>query len=223
MRRTSNYQNTGPVQNVNDNAIRCYEDGSRPDTETADVKAGSKIGFKIYYSITHPGPMMAYMAKVPSGESAATWDGSGEAWFKIDGMEPTVSESGLSWPAEGTYIHTYIHTCCSALHRPCMYIQADFLQLGLSTYEVTLPSSLPDGEYLIRVEHIALHSAGGQGGAQFYLACGQLNVSGGGNGTPSPLVSFPGAYSPDDPGILINLDWPIPTSYEMPGPPVWEG
>ena len=97
------------------------------------------------------------------------------------------------------------------------------LVAGLTEVTTTLPESLPSGDYLIRVEHIGLHSAGGQGGAQFYLACGQLTVTNGGDGSPSPLVSFPGAYSPTDPGILINLDWPIPTSYVMPGPPVWQG
>ncbi|KAK2731784.1 hypothetical protein FQN57_003164 [Myotisia sp. PD_48] len=182
IRRTSNYQHTGPVQNVNSGSIRCYEDSNRPAAQIASVAAGSSIGFSVYYSITHPGPLLVYMAKVPAGKTAADWDGSGRVWFKISELAPT----------------TY--------------------RVGFTKVPVTLPSSLPSGDYLIRVEHIALHSAGGQGGAQFYLACGQLNVTGGGNGTPGPLVSFPGAYSPTDPGILINLDWPIPTSYTMPGP-----
>lgn len=94
---------------------------------------------------------------------------------------------------------------------------------GLTEATVTIPSSLPDGEYLLRIEHIALHSAGSEGGAQFYISCAQLSVTGGGGGSPGPLVSFPGAYSPTDPGILINIYWPVPTSYELPGPEVWQG
>jgi hypothetical protein len=31
--------------------------------------------------------------------------------------------------------------------------------------------------------------------AQFYLACGQVNVTGGGSGTPGPLVAIPGVYT----------------------------
>lgn len=72
-----------------------------------------------------------------------------------------------------------------------------------------LPASLPSGEYLIRAEHIALHSAQSSGGAQFYISCGQLNVTGGGAGTPGPLVAFPGAYKATDPGIMINIYYPV--------------
>lgn len=32
------------------------------------------------------------------------------------------------------------------------------------------------GQYLVRIEHIALHSASSFGGAQLYIACGQINV-----------------------------------------------
>ena len=45
------------------------------------------------------------------------------------------------------------------------------------------------------MEHIALHSASGFQGAQFYISCSQINVSGGGSGTPGPLVSIPGVYN----------------------------
>lgn len=31
--------------------------------------------------------------------------------------------------------------------------------------------------------------------AQFYISCGQLNVTGGGSGKPGPLVSIPGVYT----------------------------
>lgn len=95
--------------------------------------------------------------------------------------------------------------------------------LGASEVSVDIPSALPDGEYLIRAEHIALHDAGYVGGAQFYLACGQINITGGGSGSPGPLVSFPGAYSSSDPGILIDFNGPPPKEYIFPGPEVWEG
>jgi len=39
-----------------------------------------------------------------------------------------------------------------------------------------VPKSTPSGEYLVRVEHIALHSAGSVGGAQFYISCAQVKV-----------------------------------------------
>jgi hypothetical protein len=70
---------------------------------------------------------------------------------------------------------------------------------------VNIPSSTPAGEYLLRIEHIALHQASQVNGAQFYISCAQIKVTGGGNGTPGPLVAFPGAYKATDPGIKINI------------------
>ena len=35
-------------------------------------------------------------------------------------------------------------------------------------------------------------------------SCAQITITGGGSANPSK-VSFPGAYSPTDPGILINI------------------
>jgi hypothetical protein len=64
----------------------------------------------------------------------------------------------------------------------------------------------------MRVEHIALHSASAVGGAQFYISCAQIKVENGGNGTPGPKVAFPGAYKATDPGIQLNIYYPVPTS-----------
>jgi hypothetical protein len=90
---------------------------------------------------------------------------------------------------------------------------------GKTEVSVKIPSCIAPGDYLLRVEHIALHSASTVGGAQFYLACAQLTVTGGtGTLNTGELVAFPGAYSATDPGILFQLYWPIPTSYTNPGP-----
>lgn len=68
------------------------------------------------------------------------------------------------------------------------------------------------------MEAIALHTASTFGGAQFYISCGQLSVTGGGSGSPGPLVSIPGVYTGNEPGILININYPIPKNYTQPGP-----
>lgn len=80
---------------------------------------------------------------------------------------------------------------------------------------------MPDGEYLLRVEHIALHMAMQADKAQFYISCSQIKITGDGSGTPGPLVSLPGAYKSNDLGILVNLEAIQPTAYTPPGPPVW--
>ncbi|ESK86397.1 glycoside hydrolase family 61 protein [Moniliophthora roreri MCA 2997] len=124
----------------------------------------------------------------------SSWDGSGQVWFKVYEI-PAV--------ADGTTI--------------------EFPSTGLTGITFTIPKNLPDGQYLLRAEHIALHSASSFGGAQFYIGCAQVEVTGGGNGTPGPLVSIPGVYTGNEPGILINIYYPIPTSYTQPGPAVWSG
>ncbi|KAK2069509.1 hypothetical protein P8C59_004087 [Phyllachora maydis] len=68
-----------------------------------------------------------------------------------------------------------------------------------------LPSCVALGQYLLRVEILALHSASSIGGAQFYQACAQINVSGSGSFSPASTVSIPGVYTADDPSIHINI------------------
>jgi hypothetical protein len=48
--------------------------------------------------------------------------------------------------------------------------------------------------------------------AQFYISCAQVAVTGGGSGSPSPLVSFPGAYTGYEPGLLINI-YNLPSNF----------
>ncbi|KAF3044665.1 hypothetical protein E8E12_008202 [Didymella heteroderae] len=62
---------------------------------------------------------------------------------------------------------------------------------------------------------------GSSGGAQFYLTCYQLTVTGSGTTNPTG-VSFPGAYKASDPGILINIYQKL-TKYVSPGPAVISG
>ncbi|KAF3929106.1 Endoglucanase-7 [Dactylellina cionopaga] len=191
VKQTTNRYSHGPVQNVQSNDMRCYKDPAGPIASTASVAAGATVGFRVDSGISHPGPLMFYLAKVPSGKTAANFEGDGTVWFKIWENRPTITASSISWPS------------------------------GQTTVSVTIPKCIPSGEYLLRVEHIALHSASTSGGAQLYLACGQINVTGGGSKAGTPLVAFPGAYKATDPGLLINIYWPIPTSYTNPGPKVF--
>src|SRR5687767_7725584 len=98
------------------------------------------------------------------------------------------------------------------------------MQIGKSSFSVTIPRCIPAGEYLLRAEHIGLHGASSPGGAQFYISCAQLSVTGGGSTDPpaSYKVAFPGAYKAADPGIAININYPVPRTYQNPGPPVFK-
>ncbi|KAH7098074.1 glycoside hydrolase [Auriculariales sp. MPI-PUGE-AT-0066] len=84
---------------------------------------------------------------------------------------------------------------------------------------VTIPSCIAAGQYLIRGEIIALHAASSYPGAQLYMECGNLNVTGGGSKSPS-TVSIPGAYASSNPGITYNL-YSGQTTYTIPGPSVF--
>jgi len=94
-----------------------------------------------------------------------------------------------------------------------------FTDLNQSQLTTTIPSSTPPGEYLVRIEQVGLHVAGAP---QWYISCAQINITGGGGGNPSK-VSIPGYVSATDPGLTVNIYYPVPTSYRVPGPSVWRG
>ncbi|KAI0381026.1 glycoside hydrolase family 61 protein [Hypomontagnella monticulosa] len=209
VRQTANFQSNGPVTDVNSEAIRCYQRAPGGAPETTQVKAGGQITWVAAPNIYHPGgyyvttpmesplgayeqPLSAYMAKVPSGQTAANWDGSGKVWFKVFQDMPTASGGQYNWPSNGK-------------------AQVSF----------TVPQCLAEGDYLFRIEHVALHSASAAGGAQF-ISCAQVHVSGGsGSAQPSNLVSFPGAYKATDPGLMINIYNNGGKAYQPAGPSVF--
>ncbi|KAG6333452.1 hypothetical protein ID866_5633 [Astraeus odoratus] len=106
--------------------------------------------------------------------SCSSYDSTSAEWFKI-------SELGLDTSST--------------------WYQAD-IQAG-SPANVTIPSNIAPGDYLLRSELISLQLAVSVGGAEFYPACIQLNVGGSGTGAPqsSEVCEFPGCYSDTDPGI----------------------
>ncbi|KAF3064749.1 putative endo-beta-1,4-glucanase D [Daldinia childiae] len=177
VRQTANFQSNGPVTDVNSDAIRCYQRAAGGAPDTTQVKAA----------------LSAYMAKVPSGKTAADFDGSGNVWFKVYQDMPTASGGQYTWPSNGK-----------------------------SEISFTIPQCLAEGDYLFRIEHVALHSASAAGGAQFYISCAQVHVSGGsGSAQPGGLVSFPGAYKATDPGIMINIYNNGGKEYQPAGPKVF--
>lgn len=68
--------------------------------------------------------------------------------------------------------------------------QQDSLNSNCGKRVATVPASLAPGDYLVRAEAIALHSASAVGGAQFYMTCYQVTVTGSGTASP-PGVQFP--------------------------------
>jgi cellulase len=124
---------------------------------------------------SHKGPVMAYLAKV---DNAATEGLTGLEWFKT--WEDTFDTGSLQWGVDNMIANN-------------------------GWVKFNLPDCIAPGNYLLRVEILALHSAYSQGGAQFYQSCAQINVSGSGTFTPSETVTFPGAYEAGDPSITTNI------------------
>jgi hypothetical protein len=128
VRKTTNYNSHGPVQNVQDSQIRCYElEPGTNGAKTKSVKAGDTVGFRVDGGVQHPGPLQFYMAKAPNGQTAETFNGDGAVWFKIFEDRPTFGTASPVWP-----------------------------NAGLQSVSVKLPTCLAEGYYLLRVEHIAL-------------------------------------------------------------------
>lgn len=137
---------------------------------------------------------MVYLTAV---EDAASADGS-SGWYKIyedSWAKNPDSSSGDDdfWGAKD------MNNCCGLV-------------------DVTIPENTPAGDYLLRAEVIALHTAASEGGAQFYMTCFQLTIDGSGSASPD-TVEFPGAYSASDAGILVDIHSALET-YVAPGPAV---
>ena len=196
VRRNTNAYNPVFPDILDKNDLRCNVGARAGNTATFTVKAGDKIGFKVFNNelIEHPGPGFVYMSKAPDGTSVKDYDGSGD-WFKA-------YETGLcrgSASSDGNW---------------CSY--------NKDRLEYTIPAKTPPGEYLVRVEHIGLHE-GHVNRAQFYMTCYQLKIEGPGGGNPSPVVKIPGLYQRNHPGIAYNKWTGNPAPYQMPGPRVWDG
>ncbi|KAL2198242.1 glycosyl hydrolase family 61-domain-containing protein [Corynascus similis CBS 632.67] len=88
-----------------------------------------------------------------------------------------------------------------------------------NSYEYTIPKCIKNGEYLLRIQSLAIHNPGGT--PQFYISCAQVNVTGGGNATPSPTAKIPGAFKATDPGYTANI-YNNFHSYTVPGPAVFK-
>jgi lytic cellulose monooxygenase (C1-hydroxylating) len=181
--------NNNPVQDATSSSITCGAPGSTSST-VINVKAGDEIGAWYQHVIggsqsgndadnpiasSHKGPVTAYLAAV---SNAATATATSADWFKI--YEDTFDVGSKKWGV-------------------------DNLIANNGWVKFKLPTCIPNGDYLLRVETLALHSAYSQGGAQFYTSCAQIRVSGGGSTKPSSTVKFPGYYSNTGSDIMINI------------------
>jgi len=98
---------------------------------------------------------------------------------------------------------------------------SDTLIANNNSWTVTIPSDITPGNYVLRHEIIALHSAGSVDGAQNYPQCVNLEVTGSGTATPAGVLGT-ALYTETDPGIEINIYQSLST-YIVPGPTLYSG
>ncbi|KAL1654101.1 hypothetical protein SLS61_003507 [Didymella pomorum] len=181
----------GPFYDVKHSDIRCNNGSfaAASKTKTYPVKAGDTVGFTVRDVLGHPGPLFAYMSKSTVANVSA-YQGEGD-WFKI-------YEMGVKTYANYSLAMTWLSD-------------------GWTKFDFKIPKDIENGQYLLRAEHIAVHAAGGPdgAGAQFYIGCAQIEVSGATGKKPSPVGKFPD--SSRDPGIYFSPYWPPIVNYTMPG------
>ncbi len=181
--------NNNPVQDVTSNSIICGQPGST-SPQVVDVAPGDKIGTYWQHVIggaqmpgdkdnpiahSHKGPVMMYLAKVDDASKTSI---TGLKWFKI--YEDGFDTGNKLWGVDRMVSNN-----------------------GWAYFE--FPHCIAPGQYLLRGEIIALHSAKSTGAAQFYQSCAQIKVTGSGSFSPGQTVNFPGAYKAEDQGIHINI------------------
>lgn len=158
------------------------------------VKPGDKVGLQQAFGadgIQHPGPTQVYAmaTKDAKAETGANGD-----WFKV--AQSLICKAGS----------------------PESLRNDAWCSWDENNVNFHVPETLPDGEYLVRAEHIALHGAHA-GQAEFYYACLQMKVEGS-KAQALPAVKtakIPGVYAVKDKAINFSL-WGSATSYpEIPG------
>lgn len=133
---------------------------------------------------------MTYMARCP-GKCSAFAANSGNIWFKIDQSGYDASFA-VPWASKRLYTQNRYRCIPSQI--------LDVLANAPSTWTVTIPKSIANGEYILRHEILGLQRAATSGLAQFYPGCHQVTVTGGGTASPKG-VALPGAYALNDPGV----------------------
>ncbi|KAG6065555.1 hypothetical protein E4U32_007164 [Claviceps aff. humidiphila group G2b] len=173
--------------------IICHKD-AKPAQSHVEVAAGDTVSLQwTPWPTSHKGPVLDYLANC-NGPCEKV-DPTALKFFKIDG-------AGLLKQSPQTFAD-------------------DVLIANNNSWQVQIPKSLAPGNYVLRHEIIALHSAGQSDGAQSYPQCFNLKVTGSGTLNPAGVKGTE-LYKITDPGILINIY--VPTlDYVIPGPAVIPG
>ncbi|KAL8927891.1 MAG: hypothetical protein Q9172_001191, partial [Xanthocarpia lactea] len=176
--------------------VICHKDAT-PGALSATVAAGSTVQLQWSdWPESHHGPVMDYLANC-NGDCSSV-DKTALRFTKID-------EEGLieytSMPGRWA---------------------SDKLLAANNSWTVTIPKSVAPGNYVLRHEIIALHSANKPDGAQNYPQCVNLKITGSGTDELASGTLGTELYKPDDAGIFVNIYEKL-TTYAIPGPKLYSG
>ncbi|KIY49623.1 hypothetical protein FISHEDRAFT_24835, partial [Fistulina hepatica ATCC 64428] len=159
------------------------------------------------------------------GDSGCTsFDATNAGWTKVDefGIDPnqTISDDLRTTMSEKP--EEYYPSANG------LWGMAKLVQDG-SQWDVTIPSNLKAGEYILRHEIGAMHNPKTSGdtttGPQLYISCIQLEVTGDGTVELPDGTQSGSLYDPD--GDFANFDVyssdTAALSFVVPGPAVWDG
>ncbi|RAL08062.1 lytic polysaccharide monooxygenase auxiliary activity family 9 protein [Aspergillus homomorphus CBS 101889] len=173
--------------------IICHK-GSSPGALSAPVAPGGWVQMTWNtWPDDHHGPVITYLANCHG--SCADVDKTTLEFFKIDA---------------GSLIDN--------TNVPGTWATDELIEDSYSR-NISIPSDIAPGYYVLRHEIIALHSAENMDGAQNYPQCINLEVTGSGTATPSGTLGT-ALYKETDPGIYVNI-WNSLSSYTIPGPSLY--
>ncbi|KAI1322979.1 lytic polysaccharide monooxygenase [Xylariaceae sp. FL0255] len=171
----------GPITVVTSNDLAC-NGGSNPTTPSSDiidVTAGSTVDAVWRHTLTSGADDVMdashkgpTLAYLKKVSNAVTDVGYGSGWFKIQ-------EDGYT---DGVWGTTKVIN-------------------NAGIHPITIPDCIEDGQYLLRAEMIALHAASSPEGAQLYMECAQINITGGKASASPTTYSIPGIYN-----VKCNID-----------------
>lgn len=95
------------------------------------------------------------------------------------------------------------------------------LILAAAEIDVTIPPCLVAGDYLMRIQQVAIHVPGGA--AQFHVSCAQIKIVGEGRNLPAEQyhLKIPGFVKRDDVALRTNIFVNF-KEYAAPGGRVWK-
>lgn len=186
---TEDATDLGFVSDYGSDDIICHKDATNAQL-TATIAAGDDLtAFWTTWPDSHKGPVTDYLA--PCNGDCSTVDKTTLKFFKI-------WEAGLIVPGSD------------------QVWASDVLIANNNSHTVKIPSNLAPGNYVLRHEILALHSAGSANGAQAYPQCINIQITGDGTLSPDGTLGTE-LYTATDPGVLINIYTDL-ENYTIPGP-----